>query len=378
MMEIIKYITPNRFDLMAKLLYIRYGYFENINFYKDLYTAHIKTFNNYWEHPGIKTKKEDFVLTFNNLIENIKNNGYNDNCPIISGNNNTIINGSHRLMCSYYFNVKPKMEHKDIKACDIYNYNFFKNRNNYWKSTKTDTFDNLEQQYMDIMALEYINIKKNTMLLYLYPIAYDFMTNEIYNNMTDIISKYGYLYYDKNIKLTKLGLENIIKELYRGEKWIGGIFPNNTGGKFNLCHSKLIVQNSKLFIVELNDMSSKNIIKLKTEIRCLFNIGKHSIHIPDTYDDSLRIAKSLLNKNTIDFYNKTNMSYIDKNIKDNFINYFEVNDKNKNNIYIDSGLLLPIKYQKINNNSEIEKKEICYDPTKHYYINGFKFSIFES
>ena len=46
-----KYITPCRFDLMAKYLYIKY---IHINYYKELYHKHIITFNNCWEYPGTK------------------------------------------------------------------------------------------------------------------------------------------------------------------------------------------------------------------------------------------------------------------------------------------------------------------------------------
>ena len=51
------YIVPNRFDLMAKYLYIR-NYEKRINssFYVNLYKHHIEVFNKCWEHPGTKKK----------------------------------------------------------------------------------------------------------------------------------------------------------------------------------------------------------------------------------------------------------------------------------------------------------------------------------
>ena len=371
-------INHTRFDLMAKLLYIKYGYYMNIPFYKNLYIAHIETFNNFWEHPGTKTKKEDFIKSFNNLIADMEINRFNNKYPIIIGNNNVLINGSHRLMCSYYFNNNPCIVEENKGGCTVYNYDYFRNRNKYWKRNKNNIYLNLNEQYMDRIALEYMINKKNTIIIYIYPIAYDILyNNKLYDNVLNIIHKYGNLYYTKDIISTEFGLQNIIKELYRGEKWIGGLFPNSTGGKYDLCKSNnKLEQKSTLFIIDMNQLSLKLLIDLKTELRLLFGLYKHSLHIPDSHNDSLRIAKSLLNKNSIDFYNKTNILNIDNNVKEELLKIF--NEQDTDNIYIESGLTLPIKIKQITNESSLNEKIICYDSTKHYYINGFKFAIFDS
>ena len=155
-------INHTRFNLMAKLLYIKYGYYMNIPFYKNLYIAHIETFNNFWEHPGTKTKKEDFIKSFNNLIADMEINRFNNKYPIIIGNNNVLINGSHRLMCSYYFNNNPCIVEENKAGCTVYNYDYFRNRNKYWKRNKNNIYLNLNEQYMDRIALEYMINKKNT------------------------------------------------------------------------------------------------------------------------------------------------------------------------------------------------------------------------
>lgn len=371
-----QFITYNRFDLMAKLLYIKYGYYNDIQFYKNLYTEHIRTFNNFWEYPGTKTNKNDFINNFNKLILDMEQNGYNKLYPITIGKNNVLINGSHRLMCSYYFNINPFIVNKQEDGCIVYNYDFFKNRNNYWKKDQHEQYFDLNEQYIDRMALEYMIHKKNTIMIYIYPIAFDILLNntKIYEKILQVINKYGNLYYEKDVNLTELGLQNVIKELYRGEKWIGGLFPNNTGGKYNVCKSNnKLIQKSKLLIIDLNQLSLEILIKFKLELRTLFALHKHSIHIPDSHIDSLRIAKSLLNKNTIDFYNKINLSNIDNEIKKQIVMIFKLKENDNENFYITSGLSLPIKIMEINNKSTNIEKEICYDPNKHYYINGFKF-----
>ena len=91
-------INQNRFDLMAKLLYIK-NFEKNIHsiFYEKLYKEHINTLNKNWEYPGTKVKIEDFIESFNNLITSIKKKGFDKNFPIEVGNlNNTLKNGAHR------------------------------------------------------------------------------------------------------------------------------------------------------------------------------------------------------------------------------------------------------------------------------------------
>jgi hypothetical protein len=40
---------------------------------------------------------------------------------------------------------------------------------------------------------------------------------------------------------------------------------------------------------------------MKKEIRDIYKVDNHSVYIHDTYEDGIRIAKTLLNKNSIDF-----------------------------------------------------------------------------
>ena len=42
-------------------------------------------------------------------------------------------------------------------------------------------------------------------------------------------------------------------------------------------------------------------IKAKEEIRAKFNLGKHSVHINDTHEQTIRLAKCVLNKNSLKF-----------------------------------------------------------------------------
>ena len=132
----------------------------------------------------------------------------------------------------------------------------------------------------------------------LFPVAYQ---QNNFKKLENIIKNYGYIYYEKDINLNKNGLNNLIKEIYRGEEWIGGMFPLgfSPGGKAIRCFSNYP---TKIILIDMNDIAK--CIELKQKCRDLFNLEKHSLHISDYIEDTFRIASALLNKNSIDFLNK--------------------------------------------------------------------------
>lgn len=388
-----EFILPERFDLLAKYLYIKY-YFNNYksSFYKDLYKSHIITFNKAWEYPGTKRNIDEFITSFNILIESIKKSGYDEKNIIEVDSNNIIINGAHRLMICYYLNIKPNIKKVNKSNCNSnYNYDFFLNRNNYWRRDN-ENYQNLPIIYSDTMALEYIKIKTNVRTMILYPISYKLGKRD---EIEKIINNYGVLYYKKKVNLNKNGVCNLIKEMYRGESWIGGIFPNdNCGGKFDVCYSEYPTE---LYIIDFN--RGADIIKFKEECRKIFNKGKHSLHISDGKVDTFRIGSSLLNDNSIHFLNN-GTNNLSNNTKDLLIKYFNKIGNNNEDYCLTSSLIMElfnlrnakdIDYFHINNKNinikniglhkgkwedyyHIKKNEIIYNPKYHFFFNGYKFT----
>ena len=395
--NITNYIVPERFDLMAKYLYIKSKDKKyNTNFFKELYHKHIITFNNCYELPDPTMKNsikkeniEDFMNSFDKLIDNIKNNGYNKKYPIPVGNNNVIINGAHRLMISYYYNKQPIFKKLNIPG-DTYDFNFFKNRKTYPK---------LSDVYSDTMALEYIKHNKNIRCMILYPTAYDNIDK--FQTILNIIKEYGNIYYAKFINLNKNGISNLIKEAYRGESWIGGMFPNgfSNGGKTELCLSNKN-NTTTVILISMNDISK--CIEMKERCRNIFNKGKHSLHMSDYIEDTFRICSSLLNNNSIHFLNN-GTNDISNNTKRLLINYFNKLDNNNEDYCLTSSLIMElyglrqakdIDYlQKDDIKLNLKdvgihdgiweryygmyKDEILYNPNNYFYFNGFKFATLD-
>lgn len=369
-----------RFDLMAKYLYIK---FKNINsnFFKKLYEKHIITFNNCIEPPGTKNGIEEFFREFNLLIEDMSKNGFNNNYPIPIGNNNLLINGAHRFITSYFYNIKPLYITENRQGSSSYNYNFFINR---------DINPKLERLYSDTMALEFIKLDSNMRIMITYP-----NINSKFDILENIIKNYGYLYYTKTIKLNDNGLHNLIKELYRNERWIGGLFPssNNIGAKYYYCNGNNPIN---LYLIHIYDLNK--LIELKEKCRELYNLGKHSLHMSDYNKDTFRIASSLLNENSIHFLNNGTNDLSEKT-KTTLEKYFDKLKDDNEDYCVTSSVIMEmynlrnakdIDYLHKNNNIlNIEnvgnhngiwlsyytktKDDIIYNPENYFYFNGFKF-----
>jgi len=372
-----------RFDLMAKYLYIKYKEKDiESDFYTNLYKNHIITFNNCCEDNGKKKCINDFINAFDLLISNIKYKGFDNNYKIPIGKNNVIINGAHRLMTSLFYNIPCQGYYKQEDGCELYNYNFFINR---------QIFPNLDRIYTDTMALEFIKLNPNMRIMITYPNVCD-----KYDNIKNIIHNYGYLYYEKNVRLNENGLNNLIKELYRHEKWIGGTFPFgiNPGGKYNFCKG---ISEIHIYLINVYDLTK--LVELKNKCRELYNLGKHSLHMSDYTEDTFRIASSLLNENSIHYLNNGSNDLSEKS-KKTLINYFKKIENNNEDYCITSSIIMEmyklrnandvdylhynnnlIDIDNISNHNGIwlsyytkEKNDIIYNPENHFYFNGFKFA----
>tara|TARA_R110002072_G_C7930586_1_gene531672 strand:- start:588 stop:1859 length:1272 start_codon:yes stop_codon:yes gene_type:complete len=384
------YDNISRFDLIAKYLYIKAKDKKiQTDFFKKLYHKHLITFNGCYELPDTtqektnisKTNIDNFIMVFDKLIENIKENGYNEMYPIPIGSNGVIINGAHRLMISYYYNIIPKFVKLNELGNTGYNYQFFLNRRNKPK---------LEPLYADTMMLEYIKHNENMRCMIIYPVAFNMqIISEIFN----IINDYGYIYYHKTIELNRNGINNLIKEVYRGETWIGGMFPNgwSPGGKADRCVINDEINPILYISICMNDVNK--CIELKEKCRSLYNLGKHSLHTSDYSTDTYRITSSLLNSNSIHFLNngtnditestkKLLKTYFENKIDDDYcltsslilemyglrnandVDYFHKYDKKLDNFGLHSGEWL--QYYKEN------KDSIIYNPFNYFYFNGLK------
>ena len=279
------FFNPERFDLIAKYIYVSY-YINKIdtNWHIKLYKAHLKAFsgNTFKEGDGSKNSFTDYIQQFNMLIESIKNKGFEKSISLLPiDKNQMIIDGSHRLALSYLFNQKiPTVK---LKRTFKYNYKLFINQG-------------LKRKYADNIAFTYCMLNKKARIANVFPIG-----NMPDKQVENILNKYGSIYYKKKIKLNQQGQDYVIKEMYIDEKWIGNLEDDFKNAKDRARTGFEDKDTLRVYVYVPNSL--KDAVKAKTEIRTIINKGNFPIHINDTHEETIRLAKTYFNKNSLHLIN---------------------------------------------------------------------------
>jgi FkbM family methyltransferase len=383
----ISLLSCNRFDIVAKYIYIKFK--ENgldSEWGKRIYEEHIRAFNRYEEGDGSgKTGKEAFINSYDNLLESIKNDGFNDELSIVPVNSHNIpIDGAHRVAgCLYYH---QKISVAQISDCLInYDYDFF-------------LHNGLSVKYCDAIAYEYCKLKTNIYIVVVYPSAIG-KDNQINN----ILNNHGKIIYRKNINLNEQGLLNLVIQIYSGETWLGN-WDDGFRGAIEKARPCFREGNPlRIFVYELQEDPTE-LVDIKAQIRNLFNIENHSVHINDTHEQTIGLAQILLNENSIHLMNHMRINESNKkfsNLLTQYTRWLEENQLDKECFCIDGSSVMGIygirepadldflqygineigsNNDKINcHNSELHyhiksKDDIIFNPENHFYFMGIKFS----
>lgn len=123
----INLISQYRYDVFIKYYYVQaYITKNNYELAKEIYLNHIKSFNNFIEPDGRKKSPQDFIESFNSLIDNIKFEGISKTIIPVT-KNGEIIDGAHRLAIALYLNLKVQFAIFDLLDAN-YNKDFFISR----------------------------------------------------------------------------------------------------------------------------------------------------------------------------------------------------------------------------------------------------------
>ena len=197
----------------------------------------------------------------------------------------------------------------------------------------------------------------------------------------NIIEKHSNIFYKSSEVLNATGQLGLVKEIYLSDGW-----ANEKGirKKCKQCFRGM----SKVSFVLIDAKNLETVKEMKKEIRALFKVGNHSVHINDYHIDTIRIAKTVFNDNSIHFLNnrkdvlfpnyKKLMSdtksddntimtgstvlslYGLRDCKDIDLIYFNNPPVDSHNQYV--GTLYKLTIDEIFNN-----------PMYHLYYNGFKY-----
>lgn len=291
-------VTPYRFDLVLKYLYAKAivkGY--DTTFFKDMYKKHLELWNGFREYDNPnKCTFEAFDDEFKKIIDSIGKEGFNSEIskiPVLD--EDFMVNGAHRVAAALALGkdveTRPaNMPNDGQKNCS-------------WD----DHFQviGLPQRYANQVAIEYAKLKSNTYVVTLFPSA-----KGDYKSAIDVINRYGRLIYYRKIDLKGHGPLNLMRELYVGEAWAGGPHDNYHGFRMKegLCYTS--DSPTYVFLAEFPDFGITK--SVKNDIRNRHGVGNHSVHVNDTHEQTMRLARILFNDNSIEHLNKTKPFHFSK------------------------------------------------------------------
>jgi len=379
----LKILDYTRFDVPAKVIYARHRHWQvNSNWPVQVYDEHIRAFNGYDERDGTGKKGlKMFLNAFNAVIDSVRTRGFDPDTSVIPVSlQGELLEGAHRLAACLVYNKQISTVKFDFKPW-IYDYRFFLSRG-------------LSPETADAIALEFCRLKKNTHLVFLFPSAIGSV-----DKVMELLKKYSDIVYEKKISLRNDGPLLLMRQIYRDENWLGNYKNNFPGARLKARECFRSNEPLRLFVVETDNNDALK--QVKQEIRDIYGIGNHSIHISDTHEESLRIARLLLNSNGVHFLNNAkigNFEHFEKNLlsyKKALANveeeWFCVGGSAVMSIYglreardIDylhfrEPLLKDDKGLVSSHNKEagyypLSIDDIIFNPKNHFYYDGVKFS----
>ena len=349
-------LTHKRFDVVVK-----YMYASNLasEFYKNAYKEHLRIWNGFYEGSPRKRGFEDFDNAFKSII----NNTVDEAVPVNPEGH--IANGAHRLAAALYHQrpINIRNTNPDENNYVESDYEYFVKRG-------------LSQSIVKRTALEYAKLKSNTHVMCLFPIAHKRMTEVI-----NIIEKHSNIFYKSSEVFNATGQLGLIKEIYLSDGW--GT-EKAIRKKCKQCFRGM----SQVTFVLLDAKNLETVKEMKNKIRALFKVGNHSVHINDTHEDTIRIAKTVFNINSIHFLNNRksvsfpNYKKLMANIKPNenevitgstVLSLYGLRDcKDIDKIYYNNPP--PDSHnQYLKNLYKLTLDDIVNNPIYHLYYNGFKY-----
>lgn len=235
------------------------------------------------------------------------------------------------------------------------------------------------------VLLKYLYLLKNITGIVIWPIS---KIDNLESNSFFIreLNKYGVIHGIKEIDLTKHEAINFIYQLYYGNKY----FNNNNKFTKKLNKSKIDSNLNKIYIIfyETNQRINGMNAPFKSHLRKTIIKNKHLdvhsnlvIHATDNFNETIELAKMVLNKNSLKFLENMNVASHMKNINlceslkkiKKITNNFNLKDRDNILVSINKDSSIIVYQNEIFDNSfTINNKIDYYNLDNFYYYIGLK------
>lgn len=267
-------LIPSRFDLYAKLYYIRMRQ-ENRAEAERVYKEHIKAFNPDLKEPGRDDKSgyDDFMSSFNQLIDNLKSKEFDSSVSLVPvTEDGVILDGAHRVAALAYFDRKVGIALcKSVRPKADFDYNYFKIRGLSWGT-------------MDMIANEMVRWVSDMYVACLWPKMKD------KSRARALMESHFGIVYEKELKVNLKSFQSLICRVYDNQPWV--YEPDSVKFKSLQCYGF----NGQIQFLFFCANSLDEVLAVKEQIRAIYDVGKHSLHITDSIEETKALAKVILDE----------------------------------------------------------------------------------
>lgn len=290
-----------RFDIMAKYIYAKYRDIGIKSTWPlEVYKKHIKVWGNFVEFggkdmPPQKVGLDAYLRDFHEILDSIKYGDFDFNKSVVPVGRLSILNGAHRVTACLLYN-KPVY-------CKAVNVDGVKSTASFLKRRKMYVEKGLKEIYLDAMALQYCEIKKDSLIIILF-------NNKSIEKEKRCIETYGNLVYEKKIKMTRRGLKNLGFMLRKHDNFE---FLHKLKSTFEYL-MKRKNHDVTVFLIDFANSDSKiDYLNLFQEVKDFQEDNennKSNLYLSRTYETSLILAKTFFVRNSINMIDKLKFDLI--------------------------------------------------------------------
>lgn len=280
----------SRLDLIIKYHYAKHFLSEShhLQFYRELYSSHIRAFNGYFEDSPRKESLEDFLSAFHVLISNMAKHGFSgQEEPLLVNRDAQLIDGAHRLATAASLGLQVPTRVTTVQA--PYDDNFFRRKGlSEWA----------------IREAIRLRIRDNpwARLLIAYPIAHSLTSQRIRETASMAGVVIGSV---SERRVTLNALANIKRMAYESElhDWIGRDEDGFAGAH---AHARQSGGSGKLRVFALHVDSPDALVEAKERLRAEVGVGNFSIHTTDSHAEACALGDVLFSTNGYDLLHRRN------------------------------------------------------------------------
>ena len=121
-----------------------------------------------------------------------------------------------------------------------------------------------------------------------------------------IFKEFGSIIYEKNIVLFDHGPLNLVRIAYQTQSWIGDYSNNFAHARLSVKRRFRVVNKDGSYTVKVVLFLCTNLERVrqcKKKLRALIGQGSHAIHINDTHEETMTLAQTVFNNNSVMFLN---------------------------------------------------------------------------